>query len=72
MCMGSSAPPPPAPPPPPPVQIQPTELSPQVKDARRGVAERQRAAGVRRDTLTTSKQGLVDSNENSAKTLLGT
>lgn len=71
MCMAS--PPAPAPPPPPPpVQIQPTQLSPQVKSARRGVADRQKAAGIRNNTLVTSKQGLVDSNENSSKTLLGT
>lgn len=71
MCMSAPAPAPAPPPPPPPVQIQPTQLSPQVRNARRGVAARQRASGIRKNTLVTAKQGLVDSNENSAKTLLG-
>jgi hypothetical protein len=72
MCMSSpSAPAPPPPPPPPPAPIQPTKLSAQVQASRAGANNRAKAAGVRRDTIITSKQGLVDENPNAPKTLLG-
>lgn len=70
MC-GSSPPAPQLPPPPPPPIAPPTKLSAQVQASRQGSRNRQQAAGVRRDTIVTSKQGLTEENPNAQKTLLG-
>lgn len=59
-----NTPPPPAPPP-----ELPTEVAPQVTGARAGA--KARASNLRRSTILTSAQGLLDTGTSGQKTLLG-